>query len=322
MLERYFHCKLCGFSSDQKGLILHYRLKHILHIRRTAVPCLYQDCGLSFTSFNAFHVHIHRDHNEKCRKGNLKYNLPSHLVCTICKGVSNTSKLFFRHIQKHLVTSETVSCPFINCNYSSRNPNSFRSHLNRKHPDYCGKSVNYFKEEICNLAQKPNTDFESDHNFPLYFDNSENTWVEETVEGFQEISHREIKEHIGLFLLQLQSIHQVPVRTIQDILRSFSEIHTLSQWKIYEIIKSLGVKHNLNQDICEELTREIHKSYPFYSFTLPKSNFKKLNDKNGELATQKLRQNYVQNNLPYVKPIEYALVIGMENIEHLFISPF
>ena len=32
-----------------------------------------------------------------------------------------------------------------------------------------------------------------------------------------------------------------------------------------------------------------------------------MNDKNRELATQKLRQNYVQNNLPYVKPIEYDL---------------
>ena len=113
MPRRSFDCKVCGFQSDKRTLILHYRLKHILHIRKTPVPCCYPDCGLSFTSFNAFHVHVHRDHNS--RKGNLKDKLPKRLVCAICKDVSFTSKLFFRHIQKHLITSEVVPCPFVKC---------------------------------------------------------------------------------------------------------------------------------------------------------------------------------------------------------------
>ena len=146
--------------------------------------------------------------------------------------------------------------------------------MNRQHPGYREKSAEYFKAGICNVNSADNVESADnvDHDYVPFYSDDEKTDEESSIHQtdqsfFSEISHRELREHIRLFLLQLQSIHLVPVRTIQDILSSINQIHNLSKWKIFESIQAVAVRHIINPDVCKELALEVHKSYPFYNLT-------------------------------------------------------
>lgn len=59
-------CKLCVFSSNLKiQLLRHYRLYHGQYSTVSPLPCLYNSCMYTFSTFNSLKVHLSRIHAGK-----------------------------------------------------------------------------------------------------------------------------------------------------------------------------------------------------------------------------------------------------------------
>lgn len=120
-----------------------------------------------------------------------------------------------------------------------------------------------------------------------------------------------LKKIIASFLLKLQVIHQVPVAvcTINEIVTDFNEIHHLSVQNIFESVQQICAKYKISEDICCEISKNIHDDYPFYKLTnsVLSANETDIIGERGELSSQFLRNKYVKNNFPYVRPLEVEL---------------
>ena len=91
---------------------------------------------------------------------------------------------------------------------------------------------------------------------------------------------------------------RVPSSTIQTILSGLNDIHELSKPVIFSEIRSILCKSDVNPSLANEISESVIQRYPFFSLTCKTG---------GELATRKLRQKYVKQNLSYVEPVEIEL---------------
>lgn len=280
---------MCGHQNSQRGLIYHYRVKHLIYKGRTAITCFHPNCNRSFKTFPSLHLHVHREH--RIHKAN-KVRDNCAYQCVLCQKKYCSSKQLLHHLHQHLKKSEVVSCPFARCFYSCQNTHTFRTHLHRRHARLGSKTFKSnvtVENETANVTQ----DRESDSDLEQDIDNSD---IDEA-----NVQKKDLKANVGLFLLQLQAIYQVPVKTIQEILTNINAIHDLSKAKIIESVSTVGLKYDIDSTICEEIAHEVHQNYPFYNITKLDGN------QSGELSTSFRRKKFVKENLPLVEPIEYEL---------------
>lgn len=307
-----YYCKICRYVHTRKNLITHYRVKHKLN-RTGTLTCFYPKCCECFRSFSAFNLHVHRKHKSQTFK--------DIITCSVCKNHSTRSpKDFIHHLQVvHLSKYELITCPFIKCDFTFRNGNTFRSHINRHHPDYCDSDISLFKKSVEHINQNHATSSDEEltnhqeenileYNPDLNGNNQDSSVSSDTF-SLGVVDENDLKQFVGLFLLKLQAINQVPNRTIQDILLNISEIHELSKYSILQSIKKVTDKYDISCEVSNEISTEILENYPLYRLTKQNTKTDCNNAKSGDLSTQALRTKFVKENLPFVQPIEYDLGI-------------
>ena len=114
-------------------------------------------------------------------------------------------------------------------------------------------------------------------------------------------------ERVSLLLLGVEAICKFPSTTVQKILCGIRDSHNLSSPLIYDSVKQVSDKYNLNTDIAKEIAEWIVTDYPFVKITSPRSS-----PNSGQLATPYLRKKYIQNSLPFVKYKEIFLGYRIE----------
>ena len=304
-------CKLCGESC--RHILQHYRLQH-LHTKQSTIPCYFDHCKLNFNSAGALKAHVFRNHSSKSVASNIL------LKCVCCHN-SVVLEKYFHHLYRHLKEKETVQCPYKECSFNSNNINSFKPHKARKHISACNSSnVSHFKEDlvICDssVSSVPHQDTpefsdtscatcnyteSQEANFNCCTSDQQSNAFEDLVPSeTSDVAdyHNKLKIKIAAFLIQLETKLRVPSSTIQTILSGLNDIHELSKPVIFSEIRSILCKSDVNPSLANEISESVIQRYPFFSLTCKTG---------GELATRKLRQKYVKQNLSYVEPVEIEL---------------
>ena len=117
-------CKFCTyFTKNRKRIIEHYRDIHGHHGRNCPLPCIYSDCPQLFRSQESLKKHL-KEHG-LARHGPLG-GLNLQIKCQLCDfNDPVTIKQYFGYLAKHLRNKETVTCPFNQCSYKTRNYTTF-----------------------------------------------------------------------------------------------------------------------------------------------------------------------------------------------------
>ena len=129
-------CRICQFDTVSiKNYVSHARI----HSNNSNLLCGIDDCNRTFKTFNAFSVHIIREHSNVRKaysKGQYFSDADIVAVCSVvwcCQQCCGLAELI-RHLKCHINTDIiAIECPIKNCVNKYDRVASFMSHLSRKH---------------------------------------------------------------------------------------------------------------------------------------------------------------------------------------------
>ena len=297
-------CKICGFSSNPRKLYQHYRLDHY-NTSTSVLPCFFHDCSITFRNLSSLSTHISRHHRNAA---NDKYLVTSAnivedklLKCVICNTIVQDTIALISHLRIHLRDHVAVSCPFQGCDFQTSNVKTFNSHINVKHNFIFEEVIkeNYLLNSGRNLENRQvNTPFTVPESFTPNADDNDDTNDENIVEKYDQRLYKKC----ALFLLELQTVSKVPVRTIEKILEGIKDIHRLSESLLVDIVKSVTEKHKIDSCVATEISEKLLNEYPFIRYIS-----KSQECGSTDLSNNIKRKKYFQQSLPYVDFIECDL---------------
>lgn len=284
-------CKVCSTSvTTRSDIVKHYRLHHGTFGPYHALPCVYVDCPCSFKSWNALHSHLSRNHVEV-------ESLPQEVIisftCQLCQGsVFSSEKTYFEHIGHHLKHNETIDCVFAGCNHQTNVYGTFQTHKHSKHTPH---TLHDFKPGILSqehCREELNAEDENDVS-------DDNNALTNSDVPFEEESNVLI-EHIAALLLKLESVHNVSLKCIDELVE---ELHFISNSASKAALKEIIVSHfqrnnhSVNDGFVNSLVEELCTSNPLSTAL----------SAGGPLSSSFRRRQYFKETFDVVEPVEYIL---------------
>lgn len=289
-------CKLCSTVVPGKSDILkHYRLHHGTFGHSHALPCIHVDCPCSFKSWSSFRSHLSRYHPEAKSHNSPQVSLS--FTCPLCQnpGFPN-EKDFFEHIGHHLKNNETVKCVFIECDHQTNVYGTFATHKHRKHTPHTSQDfkpgiIRGLPEEALDCEAFEEDEIRNDANHEA---SSTNAHCEE------EDGSNVVVEYIASLLLKLESVHNVSVRCIDELV---DDLHFIANSAPISSVKSIIVSHlmknnqTIDDTVVTSLVEELCNSNPL-SAALSSA---------GPLSSSFKRRQYYKEKFEVVEPVEYIL---------------
>ena len=287
-------CKYCSFLCQKKSRLLqHYRTHHFHHGRSSSFPCLYNNCLHSFSRYTSLTAHLSKCHNTpRQRETKLQCMVCSEYVFNICH--------LLRHIRKHAVAKQVVSCPFNHCAFQSSVASSFSAHVSRNHrsasiDDLRGEIIVNGSADVSG-AEFYVEDTADDATVDQPDTSTASSWTAgEPVLADDVLLEREL---LRLFVKMTTVLH-VPRYAVQEIIAGLNHVHELSEGLLSESIKNVCIEHNIPETLSDTLAGVIVKELPFSKLTEANS------QPRGSLSSAKLRDSAAKRTLPYVDPVEY-----------------
>ncbi|CAI5678289.1 unnamed protein product, partial [Oreochromis niloticus] len=290
-----WNCKLCSFSTAIKVMLLkHYRLNHGQYSTISPLPCLYNTCMCTFSTFNSLKIHMSRMHTPTQRKDGSYLDLNNYgFCCPVCnfKQPFIESQMFI-HLRGHLKRKETVPCPFKNCNFKTNVYSTFNAHKCRDHQN----STSYDEgivQSVINVEQKDDMQLDS-------IESSDDNQVASTsessaIEGLEE----QLQYNLAGFFLKMQTILHVSQRATQEIIEHINQLFLLSQPLVRKSVIDILKKHNCTytDKLVDEICQAVSDSNVLHKCVTSE----------GPLSTAKRRKSHYEANFPYVKPVEYLI---------------
>jgi hypothetical protein len=126
-----YACKLCGdVLSSKHCYVQHCRLH--TNVPRVRLPCCYQYCLKTSSSFDGLRKHISREHrSDKAMGTELKFReVGMALNCGVvsCKTVCSSAVVLVKHLHQHMREGLSVECPIKHCQRKYKIRSSFASH--------------------------------------------------------------------------------------------------------------------------------------------------------------------------------------------------
>lgn len=290
-------CKLCVFSSALKiQLLRHYRLYHGQYSTISPLPCLYNNCMCTFSTYNSLKVHLSRVHLEKRLVGrdnsDLTLNLAFH--CPVCdfKQPFVESDMFI-HLRGHLRRKETVPCPFRACKFQTNVYSTYNSHKCREHQHASDYDVAVVVQNVSNVSQD-----DTEHDQEELSD--ENETASAPVAGSSDEGLTEqLQYNLAAFFLKMQTILHVSTRATQEIIEHIDQLFSLSEPVFRESLIKILEKHNcpITDTLVSEIVQAVSESNILYTSVTSE----------GPLSTAKRRKSYYEDKFPFAKPVEYLI---------------
>ncbi|KAK0148422.1 hypothetical protein N1851_011247 [Merluccius polli] len=197
-------CKLCVFSSNLKiQLLRHYRLYHGQYSTVSLLPCLYNSCMCTFSTFNSLKVHLSRIHAGK-RK--VDGDTTGHFIA------------LFVILNSHLLREK---CPFRACTFKTNVYSTFNAHRCREHQNTCDYDDIIVQNDV-NVSQ--DSDIEQDPG--ELTDENETTPV---AGGSNEKLAEQLQFNLAAFFLKMQTVLHVSQRATQEIIEHVDQLFLLSE---------------------------------------------------------------------------------------------
>lgn len=258
-------CKLCSTVVPAKTDILkHYRLHHGTFGHSHTLPCIHIDCPCSFKNWSSLRCHLSRQHPAVDSLNSPQVTL--FFNCQICKKSGFPSeKEFFEHIGHHLKNNETVKCVFPGCDHQTNVYGTFATHKHRKHTPHTSQD---FKPGI--ICERQLTEQEESHVFEASEEDDDHSDANYQVSG-SDVHYEEddgsnvVVEYIASLLLKLESVHNVSIRCIDELV---DDLHFIVSSASITAIRDIVVSH-LKKNNCTiadtfvtSLVEELCKSNP------------------------------------------------------------
>lgn len=291
-------CKLCAFSSAIKvHLLRHYRLQHGQYSKVSPLPCLYNNCLCTFSSFNSLKIHMSRVHRptEKRVAGSGRHGVVNSLAfhCPLCDFKQPfVERDMFLHLRGHLKLKQTVPCPFRDCTFKTNVYSTYNSHKCREHQNASDYDVSVVVQNESNDSQ--DSDIEQNPT-DLSDENDSTSVAHSSTDGLAE----QLQYNLAAFFLKMQTILHVSERATQEIIEHVDQLFSLSEPLVKEAVTKILQKHNclftdtVVSDIVQAVseTNILHKSITCEA----------------PLSTAKRRKSYYEDKFPLVKPVEYLI---------------
>lgn len=130
-------CKLFVFSSALKvQLLRHDRLYHGQYSTVSPLPCLYNNCMRTFTTFNSLKVHLSKVHTEKkvLPGESQDVTINKSFNCPVCDFKQQfIERDMYNHLRGHLRLKQMVTCPFRACKFKTNVYSTYNAHKCREH---------------------------------------------------------------------------------------------------------------------------------------------------------------------------------------------
>lgn len=304
-------CLVC-FSQPLFGTIN----EHVLHQKSHALDKHFQFscpvCSFQFGSFNALDLHVRYFHNESRNLPQDEFSLHACNVA-ICDNIFPSTKLLCQHLKKdHLKKGEKILCPFSEkCKSKNQfSESTFGVHLSQKHSGWNLTSSTLKTAQPFNSpphANFENSEDHSDENMDTHDGGvAAGNDLDNTVEDTFQVDPQEEKliqwkeefyRHLAMLYLRLESLHLVPISTINVIAKSLAELTATNLRIVREAILREFEDVDLSEDVKERKVNSILSADALFA-----AHHKDVSGPT--MTTNALRKSYYISHFAYVKPKE------------------
>ncbi|XP_054772889.2 uncharacterized protein LOC129280926 [Lytechinus pictus] len=253
-------CKLCTYSTDSlKQFSDHFKVHR--NVANFDFPCGVPGCCRTFRHYSSFKAHVYRDHQHLSRKHAVQH-VHITLYCPLCAVKFTEISDVLSHLKGHISSGVAVPCPFAHCQKQFSVKSSFSSHISRQHSK---RQVEFLSESVLREKYKALTESnpaeEDDQEFPdeEILHCTDDVKVDDTEEDVF-VTNDVFKENLALFYLKLEAKFLLPSSTIQEIVNSFQEIHSLSNsnllQELRQRLKALDIPEHELTDLLTVFTTE------------------------------------------------------------------
>lgn len=298
-----WNCKLCDFTSAIKvQLLRHYRLFHGQYSTVSPLPCLYNNCMCTFSTFNSLKVHMSKDHVEKKVVGrhSLDLSINQAFHCPVCDFRQPfIERDMNNHLRRHLRQKETVPCPFRACKFKTNVYSTYNAHKCREHHS----TSNYDEAVVVQNGSTVSQDNDVECQPAEFPDETETvTEIFSSKNGLEE----QLQYNLAAFFLKMQTLLHVSQRATQEIIEHIDQLFTLAQPVVRESIIKILKKHNctITDTLVSDIVQAVSESNILHKSVTSE----------GPLSTAKRRKTYYEEKFPFVKPVQYII----ESSQHTY----
>lgn len=293
-----WNCKLCVFTSAIKvQLLRHYRLFHGQYSTVSPLPCLYNNCMCTFSTFNSLKVHLSKEHAEKNVVGRdssaLTNNQSFH--CPVCDFRQPfIERDMNNHLRGHLRQKVTVPCPFKACKFKTNVYSTYNAHKCREHQNTSDYDETVVVQNVTTVSQ----DSDNEHEPPEFSEEMETETVLETLSSSNELEEQ-LQYNLAAFFLKMQTLLHVSQRATQEIIEHIDQLFTLAQPVVRESVIKILKKHDctITDKLVSDIVQAVSESNVLHKAVTSE----------GPLSTAKRRKTYYEEKFPFARPVQYII---------------
>lgn len=306
-----YKCKICQLDLETvRCYVDHCRLHS--NLPKLRLPCCYEKCNKTVTSYIGLRQHIKRDHGKSCalRKKSYFQAVGLQLRCTVasCSTVCSDTPSLTKHLQVHIKEGIKIQCPMVSCHkmYSVRS--SFLCHLLRNHRNWSVRDL-----KACVTSQNslyPDQQPQSDNPINAYDDDDVNVNESEGNNGdvfacttlcSLDLLRKSFEKNLSMFFLRLGTYNLIPESTVEVIGKELSNINAINQQYFYQILSNALNEVQLKAEDIDRVLESLNQC----------DLIKSCLGEGGLLHSTRKRTAYVRNNCNFVEP--ESVYVGVDS---------